>query len=279
MQGSAVRYAFGGKGGNQALAAGRLGRAVGVPVEFAGCIGQDEAGKDAVARLAAAGVGLGNLQRSNEPTGMSVAIGLPGGGYGAVIVSSANLAFAPERLALLPTLTHLVLQNELSAAVNVAAAQMARKAGAKIILNAAPARPINQGFRGLIDCLVVNRVEAAQILGVPVSSLEADRAARHLANAIAGLVVLTLGGEGLWLADAGHLSHLPAHPVTVRSTHGAGDAFVGALSVQLAAGAAALAACRFANAAAALHVSSAPDARDRITPDQVERLAAHTGAS
>ena len=227
---------FGGKGGNQAVAARRQG----VPVSMVGAVGDDSFGVGLLQGLDRARVdrtrvavlrGLGS--------GMSVAIFDDDGDYGAVIVSGANLAIAPDQVGddLLSHGKVVVLQNEIQEATNEAVARRARKLGLYTILNAAPARPFTTGLPGLTDLLVVNAIEAEMLGGGPVSSLEtASGAARILATSFKSVVV-TAGSDGVAYFDrSGRSVNLPGIKVVVASTHGAGDAFVGTLAARLACG-------------------------------------------
>ena len=137
--------------------------------------------------------------------------------------------------------------------MNIAAALAARASGAKVVLNAAPARPLSRDLLDLVDLLVVNRVEAAMLCGGPVETPQQALAAAPLLGAQA--VVVTLGGEGLVLRAPGEAPvALAPHRVRVVSTHGAGDCFVGALSARWAAGASLREAAQAANLAAARFV-------------------------
>lgn len=251
--GSSWHTKCGGKGGNQAVAAARCG----ARTAFGGQTGQDDFGERLRANLAAAGVDIAHV--STDPTqgsGMSVAISEAAGEYGAVVVSGANLtidaAAIAQRWAPLWDTRLLLLQNEIPEAVSLAAAGAARAKGARIVLNAAPARQMSPAFLGLVDVLVVNRVEAAMLSG------EDD-----MAKAIAALhspsrdVVLTRGGDGLMLMTRdGRRTDIPALKVQLISSHGAGDCFCGALAARLAAGDGIEAACRFATEAAGKFVST-----------------------
>jgi ribokinase len=253
VAGQGVRYPFGGKGGNQALAAARLG----ARVAMAGRIGSDAFGRTLLDTLTEARIDTTLLQRDPGPSGMSVAIEDASGSYGAVIVSAANLNLDPDRIEIAPGTSHVLLQNEVPEDVNLAVAAKARAAGARVVLNAAPARPFTTRLLSLTDLLVVNRIEAEDLAG-PVAP---EDAARSLATRGPAAVIVTLGAGGLVLWADGMLHRAPAHPVDVVSTHGAGDAFLGALAAELSRGAALPAAARYGQAAAALHVSLPPDDR------------------
>jgi ribokinase len=259
LPGTAFRLVFGGKGGNQAAAAARMG----ARTAMVGRVGRDAFGRDLLAALDAAGVDRTLVAEDQTAgSGMSVAILDPAGDYGAVIVSGANLAIPPQAAAdavrrLAPRV--LVLQNEVPAAVNRAAAAAAR---GLVIWNAAPARIVEPALLDAVGLLVVNRVEAAAMAGMPVGSVpDAEIAARSLAGPMRDAIV-TLGGDGAVLADrSGAIRHVPAVPTAIVSTHGAGDMFVGALAAQLSAGERLTGALAFAAMAAALHVGRDDDGR------------------
>jgi ribokinase len=269
LAGSAVRYAFGGKGGNQAVAAARGGASA----HMAGAVGDDAAAATLRAALSEAGVSHDQVQTHPGASGMSVAILLPDGSYGAVIVSAANLRFRPEAVAFPEACTLLLLQSEIPEAANLNLARRARAAGVRTLLNAAPARPVSAELLALTDLLVVNRGEAADLLGHPEDGLDATRAAKDLAAIGPGAVIVTLGGDGLVIADAGRVTRQTAQPVKVVSTHGAGDAFIGALAAEWARGASLAEAAAFGQAAAALHVSKPVDQRAGIDEAAVRAFA------
>jgi ribokinase len=273
LPGSAVRYAFGGKGGNQAVAAGRLTKHDKISVAMAACVGSDTPGDQALDILADAGVATNQVQRVETPTGMSVAISLPDGGYGAVIVSGSNQKLDVDAIAIAPPTQWVVLQNELPLAANETIAEKAKRAGARVLLNAAPARPLDSDLAGQLDCLVVNRVEAADLLGLSAKTLDGKAAVLQLAANYGCAVIVTLGDQGLWFIDLDSAEFLPAHEVSVISSHGAGDAFIGALTVALCRGQSLAAGVRYASAAAAMHVSTPIEERTLITDEMVQTLA------
>jgi ribokinase len=262
LTGTGVRTAFGGKGGNQAAAAARAG----AEVHMTGAVGSDDAAMVLRQALDTAGVRRAAVQTHPGASGMSVAIQLPDGGYGAVIVSGANLAFQPQAVAFPKGCTLVLLQSEIPEAANLALAERARSAGLRVILNAAPARPVAPALLARLDLLVVNRGEAADLLGQAEADLDPMQAARALLTRGPGAVIVTLGADGLVLATGDAARHHPARKVTVLSSHGAGDAFIGALAAEWARGAPLAQAAAFGQAAAALHVSLPLD--ERATLDE-----------
>ena len=264
--GHGVAYRFGGKGGNQAVAAARMGGRV----AMAGCVGPDRFGEQILAALDSAGVDRSGVLTVPGASGMSVAIVDAAGDYGAVIVSGVNRALDGTAVRLSPALRTILLQNEVPDPVNRAIAARAAPA-VRIILNAAPARPIAPDLMARIDVLIVNRGEAAALAG----TADPDLAARRLLDQGPGAVIVTLGADGLICARPGEAPLTQGAPaVRVISTHGAGDAFVGALAADLTQGSALPDALAFAQGMAALTVATPPDARAAITPDAVRAFCA-----
>jgi ribokinase len=255
--GAAVAYRAGGKGLNQALAAARMGAAT----AMAGAVGQDAFAGDLLAALDRGGVDRHAVEARPGASGMSVALIRPDGEYAAVVVSAANLAYSGET-AIPPGTRILLLQNEVPEAANLMLARAARKASVTVILNAAPARPLPDALATLLDLLVVNRVEAQDLAG----TADPAGAARLLAARVPRVIV-TLGAGGL-VGHGPQGTFAQASPqVATVSSHGAGDAFLGALAAFWSDDLAAT--TRLAQAAAALTVATHPDRRDEITAARV----------
>lgn len=269
--GSSVSFVCGGKGGNQAVAASRMGASV----HFAGRVGQDFFADALVRNLTECGIDISNLQRSAEmASGMSVAMVDEAGNYGAVVASGANREINVRDLSIAPDTNCLVLQNEVSLSANVAIAEMARNQGVLVVLNAAPMTPLPHEFLQLVDILIVNRVEAEALLGARGQSLDAMRemmeGASLSTDAPVETLVVTLGGEGLLYKESkGKVHHIAPCPVDVVSTHGAGDCFVGSFCAELAKGARLADCLAFANAAAALYVSTPLGERSALDREKV----------
>lgn len=257
LMGSAWEARPGGKGGNQAVAAARMG----ARVAFLGAVGEDAWGRTLRAHLREEGVEDSAVTVDpGRGSGMSVAIETATAQYGAVVVSGANLGIDAARVAAWDVLREasvLMLQSEVPDEVNLAAA---RAASGKVILNAAPARPVGPELMGLVDVLVVNRVEATMLTGEAEVSAALDRLWSE-----GRAVVVTLGGDGLLLADRDGARHaIPGLRVTAVSTHGAGDYFCGALARALIGAATLWDACYFANAAAGGLVATPTRERARL---------------
>ncbi len=271
LMGSSWHRKAGGKGGNQAVAAARMG----ARVAFGGAVGADEFGDVLRDHLRLAGVEATHLETDPlRGSGMSVAIEEEGGEYGAVVVSGANRGIAAEGLAErwgpLWDAPVLLLQNEVPEEVNLAAALAAKARGGRVMLNAAPARVSSEGLLSALDILVVNRVEARMLTG------EEGEVALQALHAASRDVVLTLGADGLLLMTRdGAVTRVEATPVEARSSHGAGDTFCGALAARLAAGDTVAAACALASRAAALFVSMTEEERSAL---DLARVQAVTGA-
>ena len=255
--GSEWAYKCGGKGRNQAEMAARMG----ARTAMIGRIGTDDFGTRLIESLDQSRVDRSQI--SVDPTtgsGMSVAILESSGNYGAVIVSGSNLKLDPsdacQSWETLGGGKLLILQNEVPETINIALARLARKQGATVILNAAPARPMASELLDQIDILVVNRVEAAMLSGIQVENLaDASKAAAKLKGEKRDVIV-TLGGDGLLLLMRnGYETAVLAEKVDVVSTHGAGDSFIGALAAKLASGATLEAATRHASRLAGYFVS------------------------
>ncbi|MEM8852592.1 MAG: PfkB family carbohydrate kinase [Pseudomonadota bacterium] len=257
LMGETWRTALGGKGANQAVAAKRWG----AETHMVGAVGQDDMGASLLTALNAAGVGCEMVaQHDDVGSGMSIATIDGTGDYTAVVVSGANKAIDPATVASCGVQAGdvIILQNEVPEAVNLAAAEAARRSGASVVWNVAPFREDRCGLQGLVDVLVVNAVEARQMCGIPVADLKgAEEAARALSSTARASVV-TAGADGLAAQDRdGVCFSIPAIVVENPVAHGAGDVLVGTLAAGLAAGHSLHSALTAANTAAAQHVGGA----------------------
>lgn len=248
----------GGKGANQACAVGRLGG----QGKMVGRVGEDVFGVQLLESLQSAGVDTVHvLTTSGETTGVALIFVERNGQNQIVVASGANARLNPEDVsAILEAIParFLLLQLESPLETVEAAASFGRSRGIATILDPAPARPLNSGLLSLVDFLTPNESEALMILGrsgSSISLLEAPQIARELLSLGPGKVVLKLGANGAWLADAGCSRHFPAPKVEAVDVTAAGDTFNGALAVALAEGKPIEEAIHFANTAASLAVT------------------------
>lgn len=248
--GSAVKYVFGGKGGNQAIAADRNGAST----FFAGRVGSDSFADLLTKQLEGSSVNFSALQVGPGASGMSVAIVEASGEYGAAVVSGENTNI-DETLIKIPENTGvLLLQNEISETVNLEIAKKAKAVGCKVWLNAAPAKKINSAFFSLVDICIVNRVEAEFY-----NFINSNKTHKNLT------IIKTLGHEGLELIEpSGKVRKIPAFKVNPISSHGAGDMFIGALAARYLIGDTMENALVYSQAAAALFISRAEEERAGI---------------
>lgn len=222
----------GGKGANTAVAAARAG----AETRMFGCVGTDDFAETALNTMCAAGVDLNGVARSDRPTGCA-AVWLDRRGENAIVVASgANQDVAASQIpdALLGDRTIVALQMEVPPAENWAVAERATKAGAKVILNLAPARPVPGRILGGIDVLIANQNETAELASsLGLEKADPADAARMLADRYGTACIVTLGREGVvgWGTDGGW--KVPALPVNAIDTTGAGDAFCGGLAAAL----------------------------------------------
>ena len=268
LLGDKVSYRFGGKGGNQALAAAKID----VQVFMAGRIGTDNFGKQIYDTLSNQNINLDGLKIVDEATGMSVALIGSDGIYSAVVVSGVNQTIELSEIAVPDDLTVLVLQNEINTDANFEIIKKVPKS-TFIILNAAPALTPNKDFFERIDLLIVNQLEAKMLLNEEPSIFNNLDALRKLQNLGPKEVIITLGAEGYTgISKNGEIFSEPGIKVDVLSTHGAGDSFVGTVAAFICKGEPINIAAQYAQASSALHVKTPIDQREKILQADIENM-------
>jgi len=268
----------GGKGANQAVAAARMGTAV----AMIGCVGADAYGAQMCDVLAGEGVDVSNIrQRADAATGVALITVDDAHGENTIVVAGgANLILEPADVigarAAIETADVLLMQLEIPVETVAHGIGIARGAGVRILLNAAPAAKLPDDLLAGADVLIVNRGEATLLAGADVKDDPAEIAAR-LAATGAAAVVITLGAEGALLCDGSGVRRIPTAKVEPVDTVGAGDAFAGALAAALARGAELDEAVRLASAAGALATTRRGAIPSLPRAGEVERLAATIG--
>ena len=238
----------GGKGANQAVAAAQLGGRV----SMVGAVGDDGQAEVATAILARSGVDLAPVKTVEGPGGLALITVADDGENSIVVVPGANatvdaefVEFYAERIS---RASVVVLQGEIPRSGIAAAARLAT---GRVVMNLAPVMALEEVTLRRADPLVVNEHEATLLLEMlnPLLVLPATDEAVVLELQAWGIksVVLTLGARGAICADSEGLFSIAAPVVESIDTSGAGDAFVGALSMKLAAGKSLLEASRFAS--------------------------------
>ncbi len=247
----------GGKGNNQAVAAARAGGAV----RLFGCIGRDDFGRMLTVRLAENQVMAAGVTPADLPTGCAAIVVDDRGENVITVAAGANRAARADDVpdAVLGPRATVVLQMEVPPAENWRLLERARRAGARTVLNTAPASVLTAadvgGLPGLVDVLVANEGEGALVaaaMGLSVTPGDPVRLTLGLAERLGAACVVTLGGRGAVAAERGAAWRVGSLPVRVADTTGAGDTFTGVLAASLDAGRDLRGALHLASAAGAL---------------------------
>lgn len=220
----------GGKGANQAVAAGRAGGRV----TFLGALGRDAAGQTLLSSLQEVGVDTACVQLVDAPTGAAYISVTPEGENAITVSSGAERPSAP-RTPPGPDSLHSPAAATRNAARDGERLCSGRTRGGPVRrAQRRPARPLDEQLLRHVSVLVVNEGELQTLAGEE-GGTEAQ-AARLRARG-PQTVVVTLGAQGCLAQTAGSTIRLPAFRVEVTDTTGAGDTFVGVLAAWLSQGA------------------------------------------
>lgn len=260
----AAAWRPGGKGANQASAAGRLG----ARVHLVAAVGDDAAADIALGDLDH--VDLGAVRRVTGGVSGVAAVCVDQHGDNLIVVApGTNAALADDDVRLPAGCAAVLVSLEVPATAALTALRAASAAGALAVLNVAPADAATADLLAAADVVIGNEGEAAAI-----AAMAGDGDLGALAARIGATVVATAGPAGVQARTAdGGTHHVPAMPADVVDTVGAGDCFAAALVVALAEGLDLDAALRFATGAATLKVGR-PGARSTPTRAEVDALLA-----
>ncbi|MBN2024564.1 MAG: ribokinase [Pirellulales bacterium] len=267
--------AAGGKGANQAVAAARLGARVTLVAK----VGNDLFGRESIDRFAQEGIRTEHVLRdSAQATGVALILVDAAGENAISVAPGANFALAPEDVE--PALAELgpgdvvLLQLEIPLPTVAHAARLASAAGARVILDPAPAAPLDDAILRHVDCLTPNETEASRLTGIEVRDVASARAAaeRLLADG-AKSVIVTLGGAGSLVCQGDRCDHVPCPRVDAIDTTAAGDAFNGGLAFAWSSGKSLADAAAFATRVGALAVTKLGAQPSLPTAEDVSRFA------
>ncbi|MCC6450329.1 MAG: ribokinase [Candidatus Aureabacteria bacterium] len=266
--------AAGGKGANQAVAAARAGGEVALIAR----VGNDLFGAQALSGFKADGIDATHVTTDpDQPSGVALILLARGGENSIAVAPGANAALSPRDVekaeALIRSADILLMQLETPVETIVRAAGIAAEAGGTVILNPAPACPLDDAVLGAVTILTPNESEAELLTGIPVRDASgAGRAARALRGRGVKTVIVTMGSKGALLETGEASEVLPAFSVDAVDATAAGDVFNGALAVAVAEGKPLREAVRFANAAAALSVTRLGAQPSIPARDEIDRM-------
>jgi len=259
VAGSGLLTLAGGKGANQAVAAARQGAAV----HFVGAVGSDDFGSRQRQNLSREGIDITHLATVDGLETGTAMIAIDAQGQNMILLSAgANGSVSSDQVEAARTAIEsadiLLCQLETPLPAVQRAIDIAHAKGVPVMLNPAPARPLEPALLSKVDFLLPNETEASLLTGLPVApghAEQANLAAQALRAAGARCVLVTLGAQGVLVAQGQATSLEPAMSVPVVDTTGAGDTFVGCLAVGIAQRRALADAVHEAQCAAALKVT------------------------
>ncbi|HEX7066057.1 MAG TPA: ribokinase [Bacillales bacterium] len=248
----------GGKGANQAVAAARLG----AEVSMIACLGDDMNGSVLLRQLENEGIDTTFVNTaSGETTGVAVINLLSQGDNSIIVVPGANHRLSPAHVEkteqALREADVCLIQLEIPMETVVTAVKLARRHGAKVILNPAPAQELSSEILASIDFLTPNETEASLLAtGSVARAADVKENVNALKKRMPNTVfVVTQGGKGVYFTDGDENEEYPAQSVEVVDTTAAGDSFNAAMAVKLAEGSSLKEAVAFATKVAAVTVT------------------------
>jgi ribokinase len=258
----------GGKGSNQAVAAGRAG----APTLYIGAVGPDAFAQTAKAFYKSEGIGARFAVKARHATGTAAILVNESGQNEIIVALGANAALqkADISLAILKQAKVVVSQLESNLATAAYVLKTARRAGVTTILNPAPMRAdFAPALLDHVDILIPNETEFTTLVNLLPSTGRTDFTEGELSDLppenlhalcrTLGVpnVIVTLGSRGCLVSQTDRHTFIGAHTgIPVVDTTGAGDAFVGGFAAGLIAESGdVVAAARFGNTVAALSVT------------------------
>lgn len=259
MMGHGFMTNHGGKGANQAVAAARLEG----NTAFIGKVGDDQFGHSTIEMMKGEGIDVSGLTvTSEQASGVALITTVPSGENSIIVDSGANGLLTPEDITKAEKLFEdagiVLMQLETPIDTLTEAAAMAKKHGAYVVLNPAPApkEPLPVELLKNVDLLIPNETEAAYISGVNIAGDEDLPAAMNEIQKLGVKdVIITVGSRGVCARIDGEMVTVPAFKVKAIDTTAAGDTFCGALCVALSNGKPLVEAIRFGCKASSISVT------------------------
>ena len=246
-------YVAGGKGANSA----RLCAALGCDTIFLCRLGDDRHGKRLIELYKREGIDTRFIELDRDrPTGLA-AVAVCGGESRIIVYPGANTALSPESVeeAFTTYPDGALVQMEIPDRAIIAAGKFASKTGAKIFVDAGPAKPhIPFWEMGGIEVFTPNETECFAYSGIePVTMDNCTEACIELSKKMnAKQIALKLGERGSFVYDGTYSYMLTAYQVRAVDPTGAGDAFTAALASRILKGESIEVAAQYANAAGAI---------------------------
>lgn len=271
--------AAGGKGANQAVAAARLG----AQVTLVARVGRDVFGERALAGFRQEGIDIQHIAVDPEAASGVALIFVDASGENSIAVApGANARLTPQDVQqakeVIEAADVLLLQLETPLETVRQAAEIAQRAGVRVVLNPAPAQPLPADVLALVDVLTPNEGEVSLLarrqIAQTTTLADAEASARCLIEQGVKVVIVTLGARGALIVTPGFQQLVPGFAVDVVDTTAAGDAFNGGLAVALADGKSLAEAVRFANACGALAATKMGAQPSLPTANEVARFLA-----
>ena len=253
-----MKLVAGGKGANQACAAGRLG----TDVTMLGAIGNDSHGEMQRDSLQRSGVDVsGLITKERVSTGTAFITVNKEGNNSIVVVQGANAQFTPEDIEahrdLLEECEIVILQLEIPMDTVLYAVKLARTLGKTVILDPAPVpEHFPEELYQYVDIIKPNESELSRLTGIADAQNHLEEAVQIVKDRGVKNVLVTLGGDGVYLDTENEPPvHIPAKKVEVVDTTAAGDSFTAALAAMLLEGKTLKEAAEFANQVSAIVVT------------------------
>lgn len=229
-----IHFLAGGKGANQGVQVSKLG----IPTYMFGCVGDDDFGKFITREMSSYGLNIDRLKlaKADIRTGIGINNVLPDGSLYANIYKGANfdvdMEYINENLDFILNSKIIILQLEIPTEIVSFIIQKAHEKGVYTILNAAPAKELDEEVLNKIDCLIVNESEASFYIGEIIHDRETgEKFGSDLADRIKDVLIITLGSKGSMLFSNGEIVYIEPEKVEdVADTTGAGDSYVGAFA-------------------------------------------------